>query len=158
MYNSLIKRVKIYCDVEFHKYETTHNADISNEFQYAEFDEYKKSKTVKINISESINQNTSIEFSIESFTEVQNINFFNIFQNVSPELMNINITSCCSEHNQQSICCWENEFYYDSVYEIKTLQHIIFIFAVILFVNDDLKNLYKVMTCEDWLLFQNAMN
>ena len=55
MYNPLTKRIKTYCNVEFHKYKTAHNTDISNEFQYAEFNEYKESETVKIDISESTN-------------------------------------------------------------------------------------------------------
>ena len=95
MYNLLTKRVKIYCNVKFCEYETTHNADISNEFQYAEFNEYEESKTVEIDIPESINQNVFTEPSIESFTEAQNINSHDVL----PEPMNINIASHCSEHN-----------------------------------------------------------
>ena len=79
MYSSLMKKIKIYCNVEFHKYETAYNTDISNKFQYTEFDEYKELKTVKIDISELINQNTSTEFNIKFFIKVQNINFFNVF-------------------------------------------------------------------------------
>ena len=57
--------------MEFHEYEITHsNTNISNKFQYAEFDEYKKSETVEMNIPESINQNMFTEPSIEPFTEV----------------------------------------------------------------------------------------
>ena len=70
MYSPLMKRVKTYYDVEFHKNEITHNIDISNEFQYIEFDEYKESETVNINISKLINQNTFTEPSIKSFTKV----------------------------------------------------------------------------------------
>ena len=62
VYNSLTKRIKTYCNVEFHEYKTTHNTDINNKFQYTEFNKYKKSKTVKINISESTDQHTSTEF------------------------------------------------------------------------------------------------
>ena len=70
MYNSLIKRIKIYYDVKFCEYETTHsNTDISNKFQYAEFNKYKESETVEIDILKSINQNTFIEFNIKSFTK-----------------------------------------------------------------------------------------
>ena len=154
VYSLLTKRIKTYCDMKFYKYETTHNTDISNEFQYTEFDEYKESETVEIDISELTNQNTFTEFSIKSFTEVQNIDFYNI----SSELMNINIASCCSEHNQQPTCYQEDEFYYDSVHKIKTLQYIAFISTVTLSVNDDLKNLHEAITHEDWLLFQNVMN
>ena len=159
MYNPLMKRVKTYCDVEFCEYKTTHNnADISSEFQYAEFDECEESETVEIDISESTNQNTSTESSIESSTEVQNIGSSDASQNVSPEPTNTSITLCCSECNWQSTCCQEDEFYYDLIHEIKTLQCIAFISAVTLSVNDDLKNLHEAMICEDWLLFQNAMN
>ena len=91
-----MKRVKIYCNVKFYEYETTHNADTSNEFQYAEFDKYEESETVEIDIPESTNQNMFTEPNIEPSTEVQN---------VSPELINTSIASCCSECNQQSTCC-----------------------------------------------------
>ena len=100
VYNLLIKRVKIYHNVKFHKYETTNNADISNKFQYTEFDKYKESETIKIDISKLTNQNTSTEPSIEPFTEVQNIGFHNVL----PEPININITPHCSECNWQPIC------------------------------------------------------
>ena len=154
MYSLLTKKIKTYHDVEFHKYETTHNTDISNEFQYAEFDEYKKSETVEIDIPKSINQNISTEPSIEPFTEAQDISS----HDVSPEPTNTSIAPYHSEHNQQPTHHWEDEFYYNPVHEIKTLQHITFISTVTLLVNDDLKNLHKVMIHEDWLLFQNAMN
>ena len=62
-----MKKIKIYCDVKFHKYKTTHNINISNEFQYAEFNKYEKSETVKIDISELTNQNMFIEPNIKSF-------------------------------------------------------------------------------------------
>ena len=101
VYSSLTKRVKIYCDVEFHKYKIIYNnTDISNEFQYAEFDEYEESETVEINILKSINQNTFTEFNIEPFTEVQDIDS----HDVSLEFMNTDIISCCSECNWQPIC------------------------------------------------------
>ena len=101
MYNPLTKRVKIYCDVEFHEYETTHNTDISNEFQYTEFNEYKELKTVEIDIPELINQNISTKSNIESSAEAQNINFSDVFQNVLFEIINTSITSHHSECNQQ---------------------------------------------------------
>ena len=103
MYNLLTKRVKTYCDVEFHKYEITHsNTDISNEFQYTKFDKYKESETVEIDISKLTDQNTSIEFSIKSSAEAQDINSFNAFHDVLSEIINTSITLYCSEHNQQS--------------------------------------------------------
>ena len=102
VYNPLIKRVKIYCDVEFHKYETTHNINTSNKFQYTEFDKYKESETVEIDIPESINQNVFTESSIEPFIKVEDIDFSDTSQNVLPELTNISITPHCSECNQQS--------------------------------------------------------
>ena len=145
VYSPLTKRVKTYCNVKFCKYETTHNTDINNKFQYTEFNEYEKLETIKINIPESTNQNTSTESNIESSTEVQNIGS----HNVSPEPMNTNITSHHSEHNQQSICHQKNEFYYNLIHEIKTLQHITFISTITLSINDDLKNLHKIMVCED---------
>ena len=158
MYNPLTKKVKIYCDVKFHKYEITHNTDISSKFQYAEFNKYKKSKTVKIDIPESTNQNMFTEFSIKPSTEMQNIDSPDAFQNVLPESMNTNITLYHSEHNQQPTCHQKDEFYYNSVHKIKTLQHIAFISTVTLSVNNDLKNLHKAIAHKDWLLFQNAMN
>ena len=158
VYSSLMKRVKTYCNVKFRKYETAHNTDISNKFQYAEFDKYEESETVEIDIPESINQNTSTEPSIESSIKVQDIGSPDAFQNVLPEPMNTSIAPCCSECNQQLICCWKDKFYYDFIHEIETLQCIAFISAIILSVNDDLKNLHEVMACEDWLLFQNVMN
>ena len=154
MYNLLIKRVKTYCDVKFHKYETTHNADTSNEFQYTKFDEYEESETVEIDIPESTNQNTFKEPSIEPFIKAQNIGFHNALS----EPINTDIISHCSECNWQPTCHQENEFYYNSVHKIKTFQHIAFISTITLPVNDDSKNLYKAMAHEDWLLFQNAMN
>ena len=145
--------------MKFHKYKTIHsNADISNEFQYTEFNEYEESETVEIDIPESINQNTSTEPNIEPFTEVQNIDSHDAPQNVLPETTNTSIASCCSKCNQQPTHHQEDEFYYDPIHEIETLQYIAFIFTVILPVNDDLKNLHETMTCEDWLLFQNAIN
>ena len=81
--------------MEFYEYETTHNTDISNKFQYAEFDEYEESETVEIDISELTNQNTFTEFSIESFTEAQNISSYNAL----PEPMNTGIVPHHSEHN-----------------------------------------------------------
>ena len=104
MYSSLTKRVKIYHDVEFHEYEITYNADISNEFQYTEFDEYEESETVEIDISKSTDQNTFIKPSIESSAEAQNINSFNAFYNASPEIMNTNIISHHLKCNQQPTC------------------------------------------------------
>ena len=93
-----MKRVKTYCDVEFHKYETIHsNTDTSNEFQYTEFNEYKESETVEIDIPESINQNMSTESSIEPFTEAQDIDS----HDTSFKTMNTSIISHCSECNQQ---------------------------------------------------------
>ena len=103
VYNLLIKKVKTYHDVKFYKYETTHNINISNKFQYAEFNKYKKLKTVKIDISESINQNIFTEFNIKPSTEALNINFSDVFQNVSSESTNTNIASHYSEYNQQFI-------------------------------------------------------
>ena len=94
MYSSLMKRVKIYCDVEFCEYETTHNTDTSSKFQYTEFDKYKKSETVEIDIPESI----------KTFIKAQNISSSDASQNVLPEPMNTNITPHHSEHNQQPIC------------------------------------------------------
>ena len=41
--------------MKFCEYETTYNADISNKFQYAKFDEYEESETVEINILELTN-------------------------------------------------------------------------------------------------------
>ena len=149
MYSSLMKKIKIYCNVKFHKYETAHNTDTSNKFQYAEFNEYKELETVKIDISKSTNQNTFTKFNIESFTEAQNINSFNTFQNVLSEPMNINIASYYSKHNQQPIYYQKNEFYYDFIHKIKTLQYIIFISAITLPVNSDSKNLHKVIICEN---------
>ena len=140
--------------MKFCKYETTHNTDTNNEFQYTEFDKYKKSETVKIDIPELINQNTSTEPNIKSSTEAQDINS----HDVSPEPMNTNITPHHSEHNQQPTHHQEDEFYYNPIHEIKTLQYIAFISAITLPVNSDSKNLHKAMTCEDWPLFQNAMN
>ena len=105
MYNLLTKRVKTYCDVKFCKYETAHNTDISNKFQYTKFNEYEESETVEIDISKSINQKVFTKFNIESFVKVQDIDSFNVFQNVSSEIINISITLCCSKCNQQSICC-----------------------------------------------------
>ena len=98
------------------------------------------------------------EFNIESSVKVQDIDSSDISHDVSFKIININIIPCCSECNWQFICCWEDEFYYDSVHKIKTFQHIAFISAIILFINGDLKNLYEIMICEDWLLFQNAIN
>ena len=146
MYNLLTKRIKTYHDVKFHEYETTHsNTDISNKFQYTEFDKYKKSETVKIDIPESTNQNVSTEPNIKPFIKTENINFSNAFQNVSPELTNTNITLHHSEHNQQPTCHQKDEFYYNLIHKIKTFQHIIFISAVTLPVNDDLKNLHEII-------------
>ena len=154
-----MKRVKTYCNVEFHEYETTHsNTDTSNEFQYTEFNKYKESETVKIDIPELTNQNTSTESSIKPSTEAQDIGSPDASQNVSPEPMNTSITPHHLECNQQPICCQEDEFYYNPIHEIETLQHIAFISAITLPVNDDLKNLHETMAHEDWLLFQNAMN
>ena len=159
VYSLLTKRVKTYCNVKFCEYETTHsNTDTSNEFQYTEFDEYEESETVKIDIPKSINQNTFTESNIKPSTEAQDIDSPDASQDVSPEPMNTNITSHCSECNQQPTCYQEDEFYYNPIHEIETLQHIAFISAITLPVNDDLKNLHKAMACEDWLLFQNAMN
>ena len=101
MYSPLTKRIKTYHDVEFHEYETTHNTDASNKFQYTEFDEYKKSETVEIDIPESTDQNTSTESSIESSAEAQNIDFPDAFQNALPEITNTSIVPHHSEHNQQ---------------------------------------------------------
>ena len=140
--------------MEFHEYETIYNTDINNKFQYTEFDEYKESETVEIDIPKSINQNMFTESSIEPFTEAQDIDF----HNVSPKSMNTSITSHCSEYNQQLTYHWEDKFYYDSVHKIETLQHIVFIPAVTLPVNGDLKNLHKIIVYKDWLLFQNAIN
>ena len=56
--------------MKFYEYEIIYNADISNEFQYAEFDEYEKSETVEIDIPELINQNMFTESSIEPSIEV----------------------------------------------------------------------------------------
>ena len=122
VYNLLTKKVKTYHDVEFHEYETTHNnTDTSNKFQYTEFDEYKESETVEIDIPESTDQNMSTEPSIEPSAEAQDIGSPDASQNVLPETMNTSIASHCSEHNQQPTHYWENEFYYDPVHEIETL-------------------------------------
>ena len=99
MYNSLIKRIKTYHNVKFHEYETTHNADISNKFQYTKFNEYEESEIVEIDISELTDQNTSTEFSIEPSAKVQNISSSDVSYNVSPKTMNTSITPHCSEHN-----------------------------------------------------------
>ena len=88
MYNSLTKRVKIYYNVKFHKYKITYNTDISNKFQYAEFNKYKESEIIEIDIPKLINQNTFIESNIESFIKTQNINFYNVLS----ELTNTSIT------------------------------------------------------------------
>ena len=88
--------------MEFYEYETTHNnIDISNEFQYAEFDKYEESETVEIDISELINQNMSAESNIEFSTKAQDIGF----HNASSELTDTNITSHYSKCNQQFTCC-----------------------------------------------------
>ena len=121
VYNPLMKRVKTYHNVKFHKYETAHNADTSNEFQYAEFDEYKKSETVEIDIPESINQNTSTESNIKPSIKAQNIDSPDAFQNVLPEPMNTNITPHHSECNQQPTYYQKDEFYYNLIHKIKTL-------------------------------------
>ena len=105
VYSLLIKRVKIYCDVEFHEYETTHNTDTSNEFQYAEFDKYKESETVEIDIPKLINQNMSTEFSIKPSIEAQDMGSSDASQNVLPEPMNTSIAPHHSKCNQQPICC-----------------------------------------------------
>ena len=105
MYSLLTKRVKTYHDVKFHKYEITHsNTDTSNEFQYTEFDEYKKSETVEIDIPESTNQNTFTENtftepSIEPSIKAQNMGSPDASQDALPEPTNTDIISCCSEHN-----------------------------------------------------------
>ena len=105
VYNPLTKRVKTYCDVEFHEYETTHsNTDTSNEFQYAEFDKYEESETVEIGIPESTNQNTSTEPSIEPFTKMQDIDSSDVSHDALSEPMNTSIASHHSEHNQQPTC------------------------------------------------------
>ena len=121
VYSPLTKKIKIYHDVEFHKNKTTHNIDISNKFQYTEFDEYKKSETVEIDISKSINQNMSTESSIEHSIEMQNIGSSDISYDALLETTNTSIASHYSECNQQPICCWKDEFYYDSIHKIKTL-------------------------------------
>ena len=88
--------------MKFHKYEITHsNTDTSNEFQYTEFNKYKELKTVEIDISESTNQNAFTKSSIEPFTEAEDINSSDAFQNVSSEPTNTSITSHYSEYNQQ---------------------------------------------------------
>ena len=135
--------------MEFCEYETTYNTDISNKFQYTEFNKYKESETVEINISELINQNTSTEFNIKFSVKMQNVNSFNAFQNVSSETMNTSIASHCSECNQQSTHYQKDEFYYDPIHKIKILQYIAFISAITLPVNGDSKNLYKAMICEN---------
>ena len=149
VYNPLTKRVKTYHDVKFCENETTHNVDISNKFQYTEFDEYKESETVEIDIPESINQNTSTEPSIEPSTKAQDIGS----HNVSPEPTNTSIASHCSECNWQFTHHQKDEFYYNLIHKIETLQHITFISAITLPVNGDSKNLYEAIICEDWLLF-----
>ena len=88
----MTKKVKIYYNVEFYEYETAHNTDISNKFQYTEFNKYKELKIVEINISELTNQNTFTKSSIEFSIKVQNINFYNTFQNILFKIININIT------------------------------------------------------------------
>ena len=105
MYSLLTKRIKTYHNVKFCEYEITHNADASNEFQYAEFNEYEESEIVEIDIPESTDQNMFTEFNIESSAEAQNINSSDASQNVSPKTTNTSITSHCSEHNQQSTHC-----------------------------------------------------
>ena len=90
--------------MEFHKYETTYNTDISNKFQYTEFNKYKELKTVEIDISKSINQNAFTELSIEPFTKMNNINSFDVFQNILSEPINISIALYCSKCNQQPTC------------------------------------------------------
>ena len=90
--------------MEFHEYETAHNTDTSNEFQYTEFDEYEESETVEIDIPESTDQNTFTEPSIESSAEMQDIDSPDAFHDALPEITNTSIASHCSECNQQSIC------------------------------------------------------
>ena len=85
--------------MKFHEYKTTYNADISNKFQYIEFDKYKKSEIVKIDISESTDQNTSTESSIESSAKTQNIDSPDASQNVLLETTNTSIISHHSKHN-----------------------------------------------------------
>ena len=87
--------------MEFHKYEITYNTDASNKFQYAEFDKYKESETVEINISESTDQNISTELSIKSSAKMQNINSSDVSHDTSLKIMNISIVSHCSECNWQ---------------------------------------------------------
>ena len=99
MYSSLTKKIKTYCNVEFHKHKTAHNTDISNKFQYTKFNKYKESETVEIDISKSTDQNTFTKFNIEFFIKVQNINFHNVFHNTSSETINTNIISHYSECN-----------------------------------------------------------
>ena len=54
MYNSLIKKIKIYCNVKFHKYKTFSITDkIDEEFQYEEFDKFEKTEIVKIDLSKT---------------------------------------------------------------------------------------------------------
>ena len=54
VYSSLTKRVRIYCNVKFHEYETFNAADeIDKEFQYEEFDKFEKAEIVKIDLSET---------------------------------------------------------------------------------------------------------
>ena len=59
--------------MKFCEYETTHNTDISNKFQYTEFNEYKESETIKIDILKSTNQNTFTKSSIEPSAKMQNV-------------------------------------------------------------------------------------
>ena len=170
MYNSLTKRVKIYCNIKFCEYETFNIADeISKEFQYEEFDKFKKTEIMKINLSEisatslhkSIEikdltaqlQNTSksINQSVETaepYTEPQKIrDFHRVSHDISHEFMNI--ASHCSNHNQQLIKCCENKFYYDLDQKITLLQHVTFISAITMSIDNDLNIFHEIMIYED---------
>ena len=175
-----MKRVKTYHNVKFCKYETFNAAEeISEEFQYKEFDEFEKTEIVEINLSETSATSSHESIRIKDLTaqpqntsELINQNIetaephikpqeirdshrvshdisHEVFCEISHKPMNMNIASCCSDCNQQSTRCHKNEFYYDSDQEIASLQHVTFISAVTMSIDNDLNIFHEIMIHED---------
>ena len=64
-----MKRVKTYCNVKFHEYETFNTAEeISEEFQYEEFDKFEKTEIMEINLSETFATSSHELIEIEDLT------------------------------------------------------------------------------------------
>ena len=64
-----MKRIKIYYNVKFCKYETFNIINkISEEFQYEEFDKFKKTEIMKINLSETLTTSSHKSIKIKNLT------------------------------------------------------------------------------------------